>query len=151
MKLSLGTIIGALLVSLATPSAHQGTGQPPLRERRTARAQHTIPLVREEAISPAALLNRISRGEAPAVLDVRSPGEFAGGHVPGAVNIPFTSVLVSSEGVQVPRSQPVVVYCGHGPRAWLAGEALRWRGYKRVTYLRGHMAAWRRAGLREER
>ena len=109
------------------------------------------PLVREGAISPAALLDRISRGEAPAVIDVRSPGEFAGGHVPGAVNVPFTSVLAGSNGVRVPTSQTLVVYCGHGPRAWLAGQALRWRGYARVTYLRGHMAAWRRAGLREER
>jgi rhodanese-related sulfurtransferase len=111
----------------------------------------TIPLMREEAISPQALLDRIGRGEAPAVLDVRSPGEFAGGHVPGAVNVPFTSVLAGSDDVRVLKSHTVVVYCGHGPRAWLAGEALRWRGYARVTYLRGHMAAWRRAGLREER
>jgi rhodanese-related sulfurtransferase len=107
--------------------------------------------MREEAISPAALLDRIGRGEAPAVLDVRSPGEFAAGHVPGAVNVPFTSVLAGSDDVRALKSQTVVVYCGHGPRAWLAGEALRWRGYARVTYLRGHMAAWRRAGLREER
>ena len=107
--------------------------------------------MREEAISPEALLHRIGLGEAPAVLDVRSPGEFAGGHVPGAVNIPFTSVLAGSDDARVLKSQSVVVYCGHGPRAWLAGEALRWRGYARVTYLRGHMAAWRRAGLREER
>jgi rhodanese-related sulfurtransferase len=97
------------------------------------------------------LLARIARGDAPAVLDVRSPAEFAAGHVPGAVNMPFTSVLVGSDGVRSPKSETLVVYCGHGPRAWLAAAALRRRGYTRVTYLRGHMAAWRRAGLREER
>jgi phage shock protein E len=107
--------------------------------------------VSEEAIAPAVLLDQIDRGEAPAVLDVRSPGEFAQGHVPGAVNVPFTSVLAGSSDVRAQKSDPVVVYCGHGPRAWLAGETLRWRGYTRVTYLRGHMMAWRRAGLREER
>ena len=107
--------------------------------------------MREEAIAPAVLLDRIRRGEAPAVLDVRSPGEFVAGHVPGAVNVPFTSVLAGSGNVPAQKSQAIVVYCGHGPRAWLAGEALRWRGYAYVTYLRGHMAAWRRAGLREER
>jgi rhodanese-related sulfurtransferase len=105
----------------------------------------------EEAISPAELLDRLGRADAPAVLDVRSPGEFAAGHVPGAVNVPFTSVLAGSHDVRAEKSQVLVVYCGHGPRAWLAGEALRWRGYARVIYLRGHMAAWRRAGLREER
>ena len=85
------------------------------------------------------------------MLDVRSPVEFAAGHVPGAVNVPFTSVLAGSHDVRAPKSGTVVVYCGHGPRAWLAGEALRWRGWTHVVYLRGHMAAWRRAGLREER
>lgn len=107
--------------------------------------------MRRAAISPAALLEAIRRGNAPAVLDVRSPGEFADGHVPGAVNVPFTSVLAGSDDVKAPPSETLVVYCGHGPRAWIAGEALRWRGYARVTYLQGHMAAWRRAGLREER
>ena len=114
-------------------------------------ANCTIPLVTEGAISPEALLDQIDRGELPAVLDVRSPGEFAEGHVPGAVNVPFTSVLAGSDDVQAQKSRTVVVYCGHGPRAWLAGQALRWRGYTRVTFLRGHMAGWRRAGLREER
>ena len=107
--------------------------------------------MKDAAISPAELLDRIARGDAPAVIDVRSPGEFAEGHVPGAVNIPFTSVLAGADTLRAQKSRTVVVYCGHGPRAWLAGQALRWRGYARVTYLRGHMAAWRRAGLREER
>jgi rhodanese-related sulfurtransferase len=107
--------------------------------------------MRQHAISPAALLNRIAHGAAPAVLDVRSPVEFAEGHVPGAVNVPFTSLLAGSGDVRAEKSQAVVVYCGHGPRAWLASLALRRRGYTQVIYLRGHMAAWRRAGLREER
>ena len=46
-----------------------------------------------DTVSPAALLDRIDRGDAPIVLDVRSAGEFAAGHVPGAMHIPFTSVL----------------------------------------------------------
>src|SRR5688572_19591296 len=100
--------------------------------------------MRAKAISPPVLLDRIGRGEAPAVADVRSPGEFAEGHVPGAVNVPITSVIAGS-GVCAQKSETVVLYCGHGPRAWLAGAALRRRGYSRVTYLRGHMAAWRRA------
>jgi rhodanese-related sulfurtransferase len=102
-------------------------------------------------ISPAALLDLIDRGEGPAVLDVRSPGEYASGHVPGATNLPFTTVLTGSDAVPSRPAETLVVYCGHGPRAWLAGQVLRWRGYTRVIYLRGHMSAWRRTGLREER
>jgi rhodanese-related sulfurtransferase len=104
-----------------------------------------------DTISPAALLERIDHGDAPLVLDVRSAGEFAAGHVPGAVHVPFTSVIAGSHGVPATMTDALVVYCGHGPRAWLAGAALRRRGHARVIYLRGHMTAWRRAGLREQR
>lgn len=105
----------------------------------------------ERPVTPAELLDRIDRGTAPAIVDVRSPGEFAAGHVPGAVNVPFTSVLAHAEAVPAQPSEPLIVYCGHGPRAWLAGAALRRRGYARVRFLRGHWAGWQRAGLREER
>ena len=104
-----------------------------------------------DTIAPAALLDRIGRGDAPVILDVRWPAEFAAGHVPGAVNVPFTRILAGSDDLRVEKSASVVVYCGHGPRAWLAATFMRRRGYAHVTCLRGHMAAWRRAGLREER
>jgi rhodanese-related sulfurtransferase len=55
--------------------------------------------------------------------------------------------------VEVPGSadDPLVVYCGYGPRAWMAGAVLRRRGFRHVMYLAGHMHGWRRAGLAEER
>jgi rhodanese-related sulfurtransferase len=109
------------------------------------------PSVSNWQISPTALMHRIERGDSPAVLDVRSPGEFAAGHVPGALNVPFTTLLAGGVLAGVDKPEPVVVYCGHGPRAWMAGAALRWRGHRNVTYLQGHMAEWRRTGLREER
>ena len=95
------------------------------------------------------LLARISAGTAPAVLDVRSRAEFRRGHVPGALHIPFWK-LSRPAPIPIPPDEPVVVYCGYGPRAWMAGAALRRRGFRRVLYLEGHMAQWRRAGLREE-
>ena len=104
-----------------------------------------------KSISPDALLERIHLGDPPVVLDVRSAREFAAGHVPGALNVPFTRLLAGVDAVPAKIAQPVVVYCGHGPRAWMAGAALRRRGHGRVIYLRGHMAGWRKAGLREER
>ena len=97
------------------------------------------------------LLARISAGTAPAILDVRSPAEFTDGHVPGARNIPFWKLLGRAPGTLPSVDDPLVVYCGHGPRAWLAGAALRQRGFRRVEYLEGHMSEWRRAGLREEK
>ena len=96
------------------------------------------------------LLVRISAGTAPKVLDVRSRAEFARGHVAGALNIPFWRLLSPAAAIPMSLNDPIVLYCGHGPRAWLAGAALRRHGFRRVEYLEGHMAQWRRAGFREE-
>ena len=106
--------------------------------------------MRNRALTPTELLDRVRRREPLVVLDVRSPAEFKEGHVPGAVNVPYTNVLAGAGDVPATKSQTLIVYCGHGPRAWMAGTALRLRGYTQVTYLRGHMATWRAAGLPEE-
>jgi rhodanese-related sulfurtransferase len=97
------------------------------------------------------LLAAIEAGTAPTILDVRSRGEFAQGHVPGAIHMPFQQV--SRRAGEIPSSpdDPLVVYCGHGPRAWIAARFLRARGFRAVSYLTGHWSAWRRAGLRQER
>jgi hydroxyacylglutathione hydrolase len=102
-------------------------------------------------ISAAALMGRIESGTAPAILDVRSRNEYAHGHVPGARHIPFWSVSRHLDRIPSARDAEVVVYCGHGPRAQLAGAALRRRGFTQVTYLQGHFSQWRNAGFREER
>lgn len=102
------------------------------------------------SIPPAELLERIDRGDALHILDVRSEGEFAAGHVPGAVNIPFTKVRTSMDKVPGAAGDEIILYCGHGPRAHLAATALRRGGRTRIVYLRGHWAGWQAAGLREE-
>lgn len=103
------------------------------------------------SISGADLLAAIDRGEFVHVLDVRSEGEFAAGHVPGAVNIPFNQVPFRLADVPGTPDQALIVYCGHGPRAYLAAAVLRHGGRARLVYLTGHFAAWVRAGLRVER
>src|SRR5262245_62068692 len=97
------------------------------------------------------LLERIDRGETLRILDVRSPGEFAAGHVPGAVNIPFATLPSRYVDVAGTVEDEVILYCGHGPRAYIAAATLRHKGWKRIVYLTGHWAAWQAAGFRVER
>ena len=102
-------------------------------------------------MEPVTLLNLITSGSAPPILDVRSTAEFRRGHVPGAVHIPFQSVAWRLNEVPGAAGDTVIVYCGHGPRAYLAAVALRrWAG-RRVLYLQGHWSKWRQAGLPIER
>lgn len=101
-------------------------------------------------MTPTELLTQIDAGRAPAILDVRSAWEFRRGHVPGAVHLPFWTIGTHLSEIPGTRDQPIVVYCGHGPRAWRAGGVLRRHGFTNVIYLTGHMHGWRQAGLREE-
>jgi rhodanese-related sulfurtransferase len=103
------------------------------------------------AISAPELLAHIDAGKAPAILDVRSRGEFAAGHVPGAVHIPFHAIRRHASEIPAASDDPIVVYCGHGPRAWIAGSALRRLGFRNIAYLAGHWHNWQKAGLREEK
>ncbi len=65
------------------------------------------------------------------VVDVRAPGEFAAGHVPGAVNIPYDQIALRA-GEVGPREAPVVLYCRSGHRSGIAAETLRGLGYTKV-------------------
>lgn len=86
---------------------------------------------------------------APLVIDVRQPGEFDAGHVPGAVNWPASSLATRASIAQY-RDEPVVLYCGAGPRATFAALVLRLRGFRHVRQLDGHWQGWQAAGMREE-
>ena len=101
-------------------------------------------------IAASELLALIEAGAAPMIIDVRSQREFHNGHVPGARLMPFWKLLTGAPQIPASVEDPLVLYCGYGPRAHLAGAALRRRGYQRVAYLTGHMADWRRSGLPEE-
>ena len=104
-----------------------------------------IVLVTLPSIEAERLRDLIESGAQPIVLDVRSHREYARAHVPGAVNIPFWRIATSI--VPASREDPIVIYCGHGPRAAVAAAVLRRRGFHRVTCLAGHMVKWSRAGL----
>jgi len=90
------------------------------------------------------LARAIAGGQPPAILDVRTPEEFARGHVPGAINIPFNQVGRRAGEIPTAHDAVLVLYCGHGPRAWLAARVLRARGFSRVELLKGHWAGWHR-------
>jgi rhodanese-related sulfurtransferase len=81
-------------------------------------------------MSPSDLMDQITAGTPPVILDVRSRQEFAEGHIPGAIHVPFWRVAAGSGKLFAFRDSRIVVYCGHGPRAYIAGSALRRRGLR---------------------
>ena len=98
-------------------------------------------------ISRSELADRIEAGSPPPILDVRSRGEFAASHVPGAVHIPFYAVRSRRDELPSREGEPLVVYCEHGPRAGFARVGLWLAGVGEVRFLDGHMTAWKADGL----
>ncbi len=93
-------------------------------------------------ISPERLNEQILAGTAPAILDVRSKREYDAGHVPGAVHVAFWQIGRRWHELAHLCEGPLVLYCGHGPRAYLAGAVLARRGCRAIAYLAGHMQRW---------
>ena len=78
------------------------------------------------------------------LLDVRTPEEFADGHIPGAINI---SVQTLSDRLnEVPQDRPIVIYCRSGNRSAQAATILSNAGYSNI-YDMGSLGAWTAAGL----
>ena len=79
--------------------------------------------------------------EAGAVLlDVRSPEEFAAGHIPGATNLPVQQLSERTAELG-PKQRPLVVYCRSGARSAQAASLLREAGFARVHDM-GAMRNW---------
>jgi rhodanese-related sulfurtransferase len=78
------------------------------------------------------------------LIDVRSPSEYAAGHIPGAANIPLEQ-LDSRVSDLEPRGQ-IVLICQSGTRAKIAANLLE-RFREDLLVLEGGTAAWARAGL----
>jgi rhodanese-related sulfurtransferase len=110
----------------------------------------TSALAESEApsIAPLELSERRASGTAPVVIDVRTPEEYAAGHIPGAVNIPFDHIAGRISEIDAPHG--VALYCMVGPRARKGEAALLGAGYTSVFLLEGGLAAWQAAGLPTE-
>ena len=64
------------------------------------------------------------------LIDVRSPSEFDGEHIEGAVNIPYT--VIDRELRARDKDQPIILYCHSGARAKAARRTLEKAGYTQV-------------------
>jgi hydroxyacylglutathione hydrolase len=79
------------------------------------------------------------------IVDVRSPGEWKKGHVPGAKHI-FVPEL-TKRIAELDRSKPTAVYCGSGYRASIATSILKPQGFTDLWNVPGSWEAWKKAKL----
>jgi cysteine synthase/rhodanese-related sulfurtransferase len=110
-----------------------GQAAPPPAPSASDVADHpeAVALVREGAI----------------LLDVRTPGEYQGGHIAEASNVPLQAIQAGSlDGVPADKSAQIVTICGVGKRSMAALQLLKAQGYQKVKSIRGGMQAWMMEG-----
>ena len=64
------------------------------------------------------------------IVDVRTPGEYAGGHIRGSMNIPLQSL--SGQLTKIKKDKPVITCCASGMRSASAKSILKSNGFYEV-------------------
>ena len=82
-----------------------------------------------------------------AIIDVRTPDEYASGHVDGAVNIDWEGATFADEVAALDKNGTYLLYCRSGNRAGQAKAAMEQMGFTNVTNLGGYQDAAKATGL----
>ena len=122
MKGVYGIMAAMLLGACAAPKASDEAQKP--AEATTSKVAQA-----KQAVAHGALL-----------LDVRTPEEFAQGHIPGALNIPVDQLRARLDEVGA-KDRTIVLYCRSGRRSATAASMLQTAGYPHLIDI-GPMTAW---------
>jgi rhodanese-related sulfurtransferase len=96
-------------------------------------------------ITPEVLQSKLVSSERPALLDVRSAGDFATAHIPGSRWLSQGNLDLQIEQVVPNKATPLVLMCRRGKLSPLSVPTLKDMGYQQVAILQGGFAAWKAA------
>jgi hypothetical protein len=95
-----------------------------------------------ESVSPTAFSKIIDTDPSIVRLDVRTPAEYAEGHIAGSLNVDVTSPdFVQRVQQQVPKGKTIALYCRSGRRSKMAAAQLLKQGYK-IIELESGILGW---------
>ncbi len=80
------------------------------------------------------------------LVDVRTPNEYAEGHIESAINIDFRDEDFEKLISQVDKSKPVAVYCGRGGRSGKCSSYMKKAGFTKIYDLDGGITEWKFKG-----
>jgi rhodanese-related sulfurtransferase len=116
-------------------------GQADYDQKLQSLYSHTVPV-----IQPKALKEKLENQETVLLLDTRSFEEFEVSHLPGAEFVDYETFEIEAYQ-DLPREQPVVVYCSVGYRSEKIGEQLKKIGFQNVFNLYGGIFQWKNTGF----
>ncbi|WP_405205551.1 rhodanese-like domain-containing protein [Aquimarina sp. LLG6339-5] len=80
------------------------------------------------------------------LVDVRTPKEYAEGHIEGAINIDFSDENFETLISEVDKTKPVAVYCGRGGRSGKCSAYMKKAGFTKIYDLDGGITEWKYKG-----
>jgi rhodanese-related sulfurtransferase len=80
------------------------------------------------------------------LVDVRTPGEYAEGHLANAKNIDYNSDAFADKVAKLDKAKPVFVYCLSGGRSGMAAEQMHNMGFTEVYNMKGGIIKWNAEG-----
>jgi len=142
MLVAMVSILFALsMVSITLAQDKAPAGPPPVVKEMVAKAKGSI-----QKVSAADVKAAIDKKEKAIILDVRDPGEFAAGHLPGAVNISRGTLEFNVFNKIPDQNATIYVYCKTGSRSALATKTLNDLGYKNAVLMDAQFEDWIKAG-----
>jgi len=98
-----------------------------------------------ERVSAPMVAEELEGADAPLVLDIRNPHEWATKHIGGSVNIPLNHLQERMS--EIPRNRRIAVHCAGGYRSSIAASILHQYGITNLIEMAGGLAAWEAAKL----
>lgn len=135
------SVAGTALAQQAAPA-----GPPPIVKDMVAKAKASI-----KKVSAADVKAMIDKKEKVIYLDVRDAGEFAAGHLPGAMNISRGTLEFNVFNKIQDQNAKVIVYCKTAGRSTLATKTLNDLGYKNAVLMDAQYEDWIKAAYPVER
>ena len=143
VTLALALALTALLPAIINAEIEAAAQNTAAAAASAPAAQSALSSAAPQRIGPAEYMAQLA-GTPHFLLDVRTPEEFASGHLEGAANINVQELARRLS--EIPRDQPVVLYCRSGNRSAQAAQMLQAAGFTSVYDL-GGIIAWEQAGL----
>lgn len=103
-----------------------------------------------KSVSPvqsSALIQQNSGNSRFVILDVRTPLEYADGHLPGAVNIDFDSPTFKDAVSHLDENRTYLVYCRTGARSATASKIMVELGFRHIYNMTGGFTEWQAQGF----
>jgi len=93
-------------------------------------------------VSPQEAENLINNDDNLTVIDVRTPQEYATGHLPQSINLDLRSQTFNEELGKLDKNKAYLVYCQSGNRSQKALDTMKELGFKEVYNLSGGITQW---------